>query len=107
VKKLVSVAALVVAVVAVGVRLEHVYDTYGVWQLTAPDIPNRIRALGRDYDRSDVQPLRSTPPDLVERGETAEGGALLVPEGASAVPLVVYVRDHKGQVWEYGLVGGP
>lgn len=107
VEKLLSVVALVVAVIAVGVRLEHVHDTYGVWQLTPPEIPNRTRELGRDYDRSDIQPLGSAPPDLTEHGETAGGGTLLVPDDASGLPLIVYVRDHEGQVWEYGLVGGP
>lgn len=99
--------AVAVAAIAVGVRLEHVHDTYGVWQLAATDTPDRITAFGRDFDRSDLKPLRSAPLDLVERRETVGGGTLLVPSRASGVPVVVYLRDHEGQVWVYGLVGGP
>lgn len=110
-KRLVFLAALVAAVVviAVGARLVHMHEVYGELRLTATETPHRIAVLGRDYDRSESRPTRSTtPPGFVEDGQTESGGTLLVPNGlAGRVPTVLYVRDGDGRLWSYALVGGP
>ncbi len=109
-KKLVLIAAFAaaVAVIAVCARLVHVHDTYGEWRLTSTETPNRITALGRDYNRSESEPATSAPAGFVERGETNSGGTILAPKRSKvAIPVVIYVRDDDGQVWSYALVGGP
>ncbi|GGO73891.1 hypothetical protein H7344_04540 [Nocardioides deserti] len=104
------VALLVAAVTAivVGARLVHVHDTYGVWQLTSTETPNRIAASGRDYDRNELQPATSVPTSVDTRGKTGSGTAILAPNRARmAVPVVIYLRDDEGRFWSYSLVGGP
>lgn len=109
-KRLVLIAAFVAAaaVIAAGARLVHMHEVYGELRLTATDTPNRIAALGRDYNRGELEPTGSVPPGFVERGQTEGGGTVLVPNGLEGrVPVVIYVQDDDGGVWSYELAGGP
>ena len=103
-------AAVVVgaAVSLIGARVVQVHDDSGVWGLFGvSETPERIEVLGREYDRGDRPDVSRTPPGLVRHGETQGGGTILVPVDVGGTPVVIYVRDEDGQVWTYGLVGGP
>ena len=110
VKRLALLAVVVgaVAVMALAVRVVRIHDTYGEWRLTATETPNRLTALGRDYDRSERAPGTEVPSGLEPAGETEGGGTVLVPIGLHGRdPVLIYVRDDEGRVWTYSLVGGP
>lgn len=109
-KKLAVFAAIIgaLAVVALGVRVVRMHDIYGEWRLTATATPARIAALGREYDRSHLAPRSAPPSGLEPRGETEDGGTVLVPKRLKGrIPIVIYVQDDEGRAWSYGLVGGP
>ena len=102
-----AVIAVVVATGCVGVRVVWVHDTYGEWRVISVSPPLRISTLGRDYDRSDFNPvtkplsgLRSV--DRMENGFVLSSGSATKPS-----PVVIYLEDDEGRVWCYALVGGP
>lgn len=97
--------ALVLLVVGLGVRLVQAHREEGTWSLTTPGIAHRIHVFDRDYDRSGRS--RAPADGFVER-TTVPGGTVLVPSDLGRrLPLVIEVRDDEGQLWTYGLVGGP
>lgn len=97
-----AVAVLVVASLALAMRLQHVHDETWEWRLQPTATPPLVHYDGRDYRRS------GAPPDLTDlrhRGTTPGGGTIYAPTGVrTAVTIVVVDGRHAVS---YGLMGGP
>ena len=110
---LLGVAAVVVVLLAVQVARVH-HET-GELRLTPSAAPPELHEAGRLYRRSASTPTSSLPRGTQEVGTTAGGGVLFGPQRFSlegpatepVVPTVIWVRDDDGNIWSYGLVGGP
>jgi hypothetical protein len=107
-KAWIAVGLVLVIVLLLFFQAFRLRERYGEWGLMVPETPLRISTLGREYDRSTLPVTTSLPSDLRPNGETDGGGDIFVPTGLGhRVPVIVYVQDHDGGVWTYGLVGGP
>jgi hypothetical protein len=109
-----GLAVLVLVVVVLAVQVIRVHEATGEFRLTPSAAPPELTEYHRHYRRSSP-PADSLPKDVQDIGETSGGGELFgprhlavegTPEGP-VVPTVLWVRDDDGEVWTYGLVGGP
>jgi hypothetical protein len=108
-RRLAASAAVVVlvATACLGFRILWVHDAYGEWRINPASPPLRISTLGRDYDRSSLQPVNDALPGLRSVDRTQHGTVLSSNSATKSSPTLIYLEDDEGLVWSYALVGGP
>jgi len=99
------VAVMVVAAIAVGVRLWTVHEQTSDWALWPREVPSKVQFAGRDYNCGAVG-RGETLYDLTLQGHTAGGGDIYAQLPKPDASVFIAVRTNGG-VYKCNLLGAP
>lgn len=102
-----TVSALVLAGVLIGVRLWNVHLQTSDWVLSPKEVPSKVQFAGREYNCGpDAQPSEHDVTGLTSQGRTAGGAEILAQPPTTEARVFIVVRTGQG-TFGCDLMGGP